>query len=215
MDMDIVYLGHASFRLKGKTKTVVIDPYGEKMGKYPRDVEADVLLVSHDHVDHNATDKVHGTPFLIDGPGEFEVGGVSVVGVPSFHDDENGVKRGTNTIFVIEMDGLRVVHLGDVGHKLTDDILEEIGSVDVALVPVGGVYTLDAKMAKEVTGQLDPWMVIPMHYKMPGCGLDDIAPVDEFLKEMGKPDVQPVPKLTVTADRLPEELQVVVLEKKS
>jgi len=213
--MEIAYLGHASFKIKGKQKTVVIDPYSDKVGKFPRDVEGDILLVSHDHFDHNAVEKVKGSPFLINGPGEYEVGGVSVVGVPCYHDEESGAKRGTNTMFVVEIDGLRIAHLGDLGHKLSDESLDDIGPIDVVMVPVGGVYTVDAKVAKEVVGQLDPWVVIPMHYKQAGCDVGEIAGVEEFLKEMSKSEVVPIPKLVLTADRLPEELQVVVLEKKS
>ncbi len=207
-------MGHASFRLKGKQKTVVTDPYGEDVGKFPKDVEADVMTVSHGHFDHNAKEKVKGTPFVIDGPGEFEVGGVSVVGIPLFHDDKHGEDRGANTAFVIEMDGLRVAHLGDLGHKLSESELEEIGSIDIALVPVGGTYTIGAKQAKEVVSQIDPSYVIPMHYKQEGITIEGLAGLDEFLKEMGKPDIVPVAKLSVVADKVPEELTVVVLEPK-
>jgi L-ascorbate metabolism protein UlaG (beta-lactamase superfamily) len=212
--MEITYLGHSSFRLKGKQKTVVTDPYGDKAGKYPKDVEADVVTVTHDHFDHNAVEKVKGTPFVINGPGEYEVGGVSVIGVATFHDDEQGKARGQNTVFVIEMDGLRIAHLGDLGHKFNDVQLDEIGPIDILLVPVGGFYTIDAKAAKEVTGQIDPWVVIPMHYSQPGMTVENIGGVDAFLAEMGKTGTLPIPKYAVSVDKLPEDLQVVVLEKK-
>jgi L-ascorbate metabolism protein UlaG (beta-lactamase superfamily) len=115
---------------------------------------------------------------------------------------------------VIEIDGLRVAHLGDLGHKLTDEQLEEIGAIDIVLVPVGGTYTIDSKTAKEVVGQVDPWVVIPMHYHLPDFGLKELAPVEDFLREMGKTEVVPVPKYMISADRLPEDMQLVVLEKK-
>lgn len=214
--MEITYLGHASFRLKGKQKTVVTDPYDERVGKFPKGIEADMVTVSHDHEDHNQIEKVHGSRFIVRGPGEYEIGGVSVVGVPTWHDDKNGGDRGRNTVYVVEMDGLRIAHLGDVGHKLSLEQLGEMGAIDILLIPVGGTYTIDAKTAAEVVKQVDPWVVIPMHYQTADTHLSNqLAGVEEFLKEMGKPDVVPVPKYNVTADRLPEELQVVVLERKT
>src|SRR3989344_3237556 len=188
--MEITYLGHSCFKLKGKTASAVTDPYLTKC-------DADVVTVSHGHDDHNQISKEGGTPFVIDGSGEYEVKGVSVIGVASWHDDQAGAKRGPNIIYVIEIDGLRVCHLGDLGHKLSDAQLEEIGSVDIVLVPVGGEYTLDAKQASDVVKQLDPWITIPMHYQQPGLDsarFGKLTGVEMFLKEMGK-EVTPIPKL--------------------
>jgi L-ascorbate metabolism protein UlaG (beta-lactamase superfamily) len=213
--MEITYLGHSSFKLRGKQKTVVTDPYGEKVGKFPRDIEADLVTVSHDHFDHNAVEKLKNKPFVINGPGEYEVGDVSVIGVSVFHDEKGGEERGRNTIFVIELDGLRVAHLGDLGHKLNDGQLEDMGAIDVVLIPVGGKYTIDAKTAKEVVGQIDPWVVIPMHYgETGGGGVEGLAPVADFLKEMGKSETVSIPKLVISTEKLPDDLQIVVLEKK-
>lgn len=214
--MEITYFGHSSFRLRGKTATVVTDPYGEAAGKFPKEVEADIATVSHGHDDHNAT-KLLSSSFIVDGAGEYEVKGVSVIGVHTWHDDKNGIERGANTIYVIEMDGLRIAHLGDLGHKLNEDQLEEMGPIDVAMVPVGGVYTIDPKRAVEVVRQVDPWVVVPMHYQQ--AGLDPqtfgkLVGVEEFLKEMGKSGIEPTAKLVISTDRLPSELQVVVLERR-
>ena len=212
--MEITYLGHSSFRLKGKTATVVTDPYDARCGKFPKDVVADIVTISHHHSDHDQVKLVTGNPFVIDGAGEYEVKGISVVGVSSWHDDKQGQERGPNTIYIIEMDGLRLSHLGDLGHKLSTAQLEEIGSVDVVFVPVGGVYTLDAATAGEVAKQLDPWIIVPMHYQTPDLKLSNqLAGVDAFLKEMGK-DLTAIPKLVISRDKLPQELQVVVLERK-
>lgn len=214
--MDINYLGHSSFRIKGRGAGVVTDPYNEKCGKYPRDVVAEIVTVSHDHADHNQTQLVGGSPFIVNGPGEYEIKGVSIIGIPSFHDDKKGVERGANTIYVFEVDGMRLVHVGDLGHKLSDGQLEDIGPVDIAMIPVGGEYTIDAKMAAEVAHQLDPWIIIPMHYKQAGLNEADfgkLTGVDEFLKEMGA-TVVPISKLSVTRDKLPQETQVIVLERK-
>lgn len=203
--MDIVYLGHSSFKIKGKGVTVVTDPY---LGKS----EADIVTVSHDHFDHNKTELV-SSRFVVNGPGEYEIGGVSIVGVGSFHDDKKGIERGKNTIYVIEMDGMRVCHLGDLGHKLEEGQLEEVGNVDIVMVPVGGVFTIDAKTAVEVVKQLEASIVIPMHYDLP-----ELTGAEVFLKEMGLPAGRqgaegPVAKLmTMTRDKLPSEMQVVWLK---
>jgi L-ascorbate metabolism protein UlaG (beta-lactamase superfamily) len=215
--MEVTYLGHSAFKIKGKTSAVVTDPYDVKVSKFPKDVDASIVTVSHQHFDHNAVSQIQGKPFIIDGPGEYEVGGVSIIGVATWHDEKSGSERGNNTVYVIEMEDFRLVHLGDLGHKLTQEQLDEIGSVDVAFVPVGGFYTIDAKTAAEVVKQLDPWIVVPMHYASLTLAPDlnaKLAPVEDFLKEMGKTDVVAIPKLVVSADRMPTEMQVVVLERK-
>ncbi|MDO8487951.1 MAG: MBL fold metallo-hydrolase [bacterium] len=214
--MEFSYLGHSAFKLKGKTATLVTDPYDAKVGKFPKDTTADIVTVSHDHFDHNQVKLISGSPFVIDSAGEYEVKGVSVVGVGSWHDNSGGSERGANVLYVIEMDGLRICHAGDLGHKLTDPQLEALGSLDIVLLPVGGTFTLDAKQAAEVVQQLDPWIVIPMHHQQPGldsAAFGKLAEVDVFLKELGK-TVTPVPKLVMSRDKLPTELQVVVLERK-
>lgn len=216
-DMEVTYLGHSSFKIKGKNSTVVTDPYDVKVSRFPKDVEADVVVVSHEHYDHNAVGQVGGKPFVINGPGEYEVGGVSVIGVQAWHDDKFGAERGDNTVYVIELDGMRLAYLGDLGHKFSQEQLDDIGSIDVVFVPVGGTFTIDAKVAAEVVKQVDPWVVVPMHYASltidPSLN-EKLAPVSEFLKEMGKPEVVAVPKLVISADRMPTEMQVVVLDRK-
>ena len=215
--MEITYLGHASFKLKGRAVTVITDPYDDKCGKFPKDMLADIVAVSHGHADHNQVSKVGGGPFVIEGPGEYEVKGVSVVGVHTFHDGQSGSLRGSNTVYVIELDDMRLLHLGDVGHKLTEDNLAQIGPIDLVFVPVGGEYTIDAGTAAEVVKQVDPWVVGPMHYQQPGLDQDmfgKLAGVEQFLKAMGKEGLAAVPKLTISADRVPTELQVVVLERR-
>lgn len=215
--MEITYLGHSSFKIKGKTATVVTDPYDAKCGKFPKDISADIVSVSHDHTDHNQIKLVEGSPFIVSGPGEYEVKGVSIVGVASWHDDSGGSQRGPNTIYVFEVDGLKVCHLGDLGHKLEEKQLEEIGSIDIAMIPVGGIYTLDVKTAAEVAKAIDPWVIIPMHYQQPGldgAAFAKLSGVEAFLREMGK-QVAPIPKLVISRDKLPEETQVVVLERKN
>ena len=214
--MEITYLGHSSFKLRGKTVTVVTDPYDASIGiKFPKHMSADIVTVSHDHNDHNAANTVEGSPFVIRGPGEYEVKGVAIVGIGVFHDDAGGSKRGKNTIYRIELDGVSIVHLGDLGHTLKTDQMDGLDGVDILLIPVGGIYTIDAKIAREVVTAIEPSVVIPMHYNREGLDqktFGTLAPVATFLIEIGKEGILPVPKLTVTKDKLPEELQVVVLQ---
>jgi L-ascorbate metabolism protein UlaG (beta-lactamase superfamily) len=216
--MEITYLGHSAFKLKGKDGTVVTDPFADGIGLSFPNVSADIITISHQHEDHNASKRVNGTarraePFVAEFPGEYEVGGISVFGVPSFHDDEKGAARGQNTIFTILIDDLRVCHLGDLGHELTAGQLEAIGVVDVLLCPVGGHFTIDAKQAMTVIQQIEPSYVLPMHYKTAnhGEGFSQVEPLETFLKEYG---VQPVsqPKLVVEKLKLPEETELVVLD---
>lgn len=210
--MDITYLGHSSFKLKGKGASVVTDPYSNETGlKYPK-VEADIVTISHEHPDHNNSTGVGGDPKIINGAGEYEIGGVSIFGVPSYHDEKGGEERGRNTIYVINIDGVNVCHLGDLGHKLTSTELDEIGTVHVLLIPVGGVYTIDAGQAVEVVSQLEPSIVIPMHYNTPGLKYE-LGSVEDFLKEIGTEPLRDA-KFTVTVTTLPETMQVVVLERK-
>lgn len=212
--MELAWLGQAAFRLKGKSATVVTDPFDSSFtGLKWSKVEADIVTVSHEHQDHNASSQVTDATFIAQGPGEYEIKGIAFTGVSSWHDNKEGAERGKNVIYTFNIDGVRVCHLGDLGqHQLTDQQLEEIGDVDVLLVPVGGTYTINAAEAAKVTAQLEPKVIIPMHYKIEGLKFD-LDTVDHFLKEMGKEDVQPVGKLSVSSDKLPEEAQVVVLEK--
>ncbi len=214
--MDITYLGHSSFKLRGKAATVVTDPYRSSIGlPFPKHVTSDIVTVSHDHDDHNAISAVEGTPFIVTGPGEYEIKGVGIVGLGVYHDDEKGAKRGKNTIYRIELDGLSVVHLGDLGHELSAAQVDSLDGVDILLVPVGGIYTIDAGLAAKIVGEIEPTIVIPMHYNRPDLDqkmFGTTAGVDAFLREMGKTDVSPQPKFSVTRDKLPEQMQVIVLQ---
>jgi len=218
--MDITYLGHAAFKLRGKNVTVVTDPYDSATGLTMPKVSADVVTVSHEHGDHNEVTKISGTarrsePYIIRAPGEYEVQGVGVFGWASFHDASQGKERGKNTIYVIHIDGVRVVHLGDLGHIPDNDLLEDIGEVDVALVPVGGVYTIDASQAAEVALMLQASYVVPMHFLTSAHNQEvfgSLQPVDAFVKAMGLNQGEVVDKLSVSANSIPEEEQVVILK---
>lgn len=195
--------------------TIVTDPYDKEIGVRLPKTSADIVTVSHDHYDHNKIKEVQGEPFVISGPGEYEVKGVFVHGLTSFHDKQEGKERGTNTIYAIKLleEEITIAHLGDLGHTLSNEQLEHLENVDVLLIPVGGKYTIDAKEAVEVINQIEPRMVIPMHYKMAGCKINDIAGVDSFCKEMGV-CTEKMNKLKISKKDLPqEEVRVVVLER--
>lgn len=217
--MDIYWYGQACFKIKGKNAAVIIDPFSPEFTglKLPKDLQADMVLTSHEHEDHNFSSPVVSAqgsrPMVFSRPGEYEVAGVVVTGINSFHDNSEGSERGANTIFHILFDGLDIVHLGDLGQtKLTEEQVAQIGQTDILLIPVGSVYTIDAKVASEIVAQLEPKIIIPMHYKIDGLKFD-LEGVENFLKEMGAEGVVPVPKLSITKEKLPEEPQVVVLGK--
>lgn len=217
--MDITYLGHSSFRIKTKTATVVTDPFDTQMVgiKYPQQ-EADIVTVSHDHADHNAADKVTGVRKVIEGPGEYEVMGVSIIGYKTYHDSKNGEERGKNTVYVFETEKLRVCHLGDLGHSLSEDLVNELGDIDILIVPVGGDYTIDSKLAAEAVNKIEPFIVIPMHYQQEGLKADTFSSldgVDNFLKETGL-TVENLDKLTIKKEDIMEDqsTKVVVLSRK-
>lgn len=217
--MDITYLGHSSFKIKTKTATLITDPFDPKMVglKYPQN-ESDIVTVSHAHGDHNATDKVTVAKKVIEGPGEYEVSGISVMGYSTFHDSKNGEERGKNTVYVIEAEGLRILHLGDLGHIPNEDVVDEIGDVDILMVPVGGFYTIGPKEATEIVTKLEPYFVIPMHYKAEGMNAElaeKLLPLEDFLKESGM-TTENMPKFTIKKDDIMEDqnTKVIVLEKK-
>ena len=192
---------------------MVTDPFSNEIGfKLPK-MEANVLLVSHQHYDHNNVKGVAGNPFLIEGPGEYEIRGIFIQGISSFHDSREGKERGRNTIYTIDAEDMRICHLGDLGQKeLTPEQLDKIDNVDVLMVPVGGTYTVDAKGAASIISQIEPRIVIPMHYKIPKLKIK-LDGVDRFLKEMGKKTSEAQQKLLVKKKDLPkEETKIVVLK---
>jgi L-ascorbate metabolism protein UlaG (beta-lactamase superfamily) len=217
--MDITYLGHSSFKIKTKTATVITDPFDSQMVGFKYSAaEAEIVTVSHSHHDHNAIDKVIGVKKVFEGPGEYEVMGVSIIGYSSFHDTREGAERGKNTIFVFEAEGLRLAHLGDLGHMLSDDLVNEIGSIDVLMIPVGGKFTIGPKEAAEIVGKIDPYFIIPMHYAVPELNpqtFTGMEPVGTFLKEIGM-TVENLPKFSLKREDILEDQssKVIILEKK-
>jgi len=211
--MEITWYGQACFRLRGRGVSVVTDPYSPDLGiKLPR-LTATVVTVSHDHKDHNNAQAVKGSPFVISGPGEYEVEGIFVIGVSTFHDAKKGEELGRNTTYLIEFEDLTICHLGDLGHVPDQEQIEQMNSVDILLIPVGGHTTLTASKAAEVIGLLEPKVVIPMHYQIPGLNVQ-LNSVSRFLKEMAVEAPEKQDSLTITKTQLPEETRIVILEPK-
>lgn len=208
--MEITWLGHSCFRIKGKNGTVITDPFGEGTGYHLGKATADIVTVSHDHPGHNFVKGISGTPKVISGPGEYEIAGIFIYGVRTYHDSEKGQIRGKNTGFLMEIDDVRLAHLGDLGHVLSAAQAEELSEADILLIPVGGKSTIDAPAAAEIVHLLNPKIVIPMHYKTEDCKAELDGP-GRFLSEMGAKDLTPLPKFSVNKTSLPPETQLIIL----
>ena len=209
--MDISWLGHSCFRIRGSHTIVITDPYPPGLGYSLGKPNARIVTVSHQHPGHSYVQGIGGEPKPVIGPGEYEIGGVLIIGIATFHDGEGGRKRGKNTAYLMEIDEISVCHLGDLGHVLTAEQVEELDNVDVLLLPVGGVSTINAPMAAEVVRQLEPKAVVPMHYKTSALSWE-LEPVARFLKEIGVKQVNSQPKLSLTRSSLPASTQVFLLD---
>ncbi len=211
--MEITWLGHSCFRLRGRDAAVVLDPCPKSTGYNIGRPNADIVTVSHDHPGHNHVGAVAGSPRVVNGPGEFEIAGVLIMGIRTYHDGEKGSKLGKNTAYVLELDDVRVCHLGDLGHVPTPEQVEDLSGVDVLLAPVGGGNTIGAAAAAETVSLLEPKLVIPMHYRTPAAKTE-LEPLDRFLKEMGAPGAfdERQPKLSLAKSTLPHETKVLVLD---
>ena len=212
--MFITWLGHSCFKIQDKIGpeglTIITDPFDKSINLKPPSLEADIVTVSHGHYDHNNIKALRGHPFVVKEAGEYDAKGVAICGVESYHDAQHGKERGNNIIYRLEVDDISVVHLGDLGHILDNKQLEILAGTDILLIPVGGKHTIDAKEAVEVVAQIEPRLVIPMHYKISGLKLD-IDGVDKFIKELG---VKPVheEKLKISKKDLPaEDMELVIL----
>ena len=216
--MDIKWFGQSCFEIKNKNVTVITDPYNDDIGlKLPK-LKANIVTVSHNHYDHNNVARVEkANPgkevFVADTPGGDEVEGVLIEGISTFHDDKKGAGLGLNTIFEMKINGLTVCHLGDLGVSLTDEQVDNLDDIDILFVPVGGTYTLDAKGAVEVIEQIEPRMVIPMHYKTEGLNIKELEGVEKFIKELGV-DAEKMDSLKIEKKDLPQEgMRLVILNK--
>ena len=208
--MEITWYGRACFRLRGRDATVITDPCPPSTGFVAGKHDVDLLTMSHAHADHSYTRSITAG-LTLTRPGEYEFHDLLVSGVRTFHDGSGGSERGENIVFTIEVDGVHVCHLGDLGHLLSEEQITEIGPVDVLLVPVGGNFTISPSEAGEVVSQISPKLVIPMHYAVNGASTDLQGP-EKFLNEMAVTEPLRQPKAQITPTSLPDEMQVVLLE---
>src|SRR3989344_4698443 len=223
--MVITYYGLSCFKIQSGDTVLAIDPYSKESGLVPPRFESHAVLSTHDHDNHNniealASKEEDEGAFKITGPGEYEFRGITVRGIASFHDAKGGKAKGKNTIYVIEMEGMRLVHRGDYGEKeLRSEVQEALGTPDILFIPVGGNPpaggggTIDAEEAAKLLNQIEPRIIIPMHYKISGLA-DKLDGVEVFMKEMGE-KVEPAEKLTIKKKDLPaaEESRIVILKK--
>ena len=211
--MKVKWLGHSCFLITSRDGLrVITDPYavGGGINYSPIKETADVVVVSHDHGDHSNVSTVQGKPEVVKGSGTKTTKGIQFKGIATYHDASQGKQRGLNTVFCFTMDDIKLCHLGDLGHVLSPEQVNEIGGVDILFVPVGGFYTIDAPVASQVCDQLKPKVVIPMHFKTPRCAYP-IAGVEDFLK--GKKGVRGVrdSEVDLEQEKLPAATEIVLL----
>jgi L-ascorbate metabolism protein UlaG (beta-lactamase superfamily) len=209
--MEIVWLGHSCFRIRGREATVVMDPCPPASGYTIGKPTADIVTISHEHDNHSYLKAVAGSPTILSRPGEYEISGAFLTGVRTYHDTQKGQDRGKNIAFIVEMEDIKICHLGDLGHTPSPEQVEEMVGCDVLLVPVGGGTTIDGAKAAEVVSILDAKLVVPMHYHT-DAHKDRLDTAERFLKEMEVKAVEPQPKLQITRSAIPDEPQVVLLD---
>ncbi|MCK4331351.1 MAG: MBL fold metallo-hydrolase [Dehalococcoidia bacterium] len=209
--MEITWLGHSCFRIKGKDAIVITDPCHPSLGYTLGKLHADIVTLSHFHPGHSYSEAITSEFKEIRGPGEYELKGIFITGIATFHDSEQGNKLGRNTVYVLEMDGITLCHMGDLGHLPASQLMEAIGDVDVLFLPVGGVSTIAGSTAAEIVRHLSPRIVIPMHYKT-SAEVKDFQPVDRFLTELGIKEMVSQRKLSINRSTLPTSTQVTILD---
>jgi L-ascorbate metabolism protein UlaG (beta-lactamase superfamily) len=211
---ELSWLGHACFRLKSRDITIVLDPVGRTFGYDISKVRPDIVTISHQHPGHNHTEALKGSFTIIDGPGEYEIKEIFITGVRTYHDDAHGANYGHNTVYSIALEDIIFCHLGDLGHTLSSDQLEQIGPVDVLLTPAGGA-ALSVSQVAEVIAQIEPGIVVPMHYATASATAAGLEPLDKFARELGIADVTPRDRLTVRRNDIPEAAQIIILADRS
>jgi L-ascorbate metabolism protein UlaG (beta-lactamase superfamily) len=212
--MKIKWIGHSCFLVTaGDGTRVILDPYKKESHLDYIEVrdKADIVTVSHDHFDHNHTVLITGHPDILKGAGKWNIKGISIRGISAWHDDKMGRERGNNTIFCLELDGVRLCHLGDIGHLLNQTELKAIGAVDVLMLPVGGIFTIDAAQAGEQCVRINPMVAIPMHYKTDRCSFLQYT-ADDFA--MGKPKVKRLDssEVEIIKASMPTQTEVIILQ---
>jgi L-ascorbate metabolism protein UlaG (beta-lactamase superfamily) len=208
----ISWMGHAMFILEDKGgNRLVTDPYNEYVGYNLPDIEADIVLVSHDHGDHSNIDLVKGNPIIKRDTGAQEIKGILITGFSSHHDSYKGKERGPNVIFRWEMQGLVFIHLGDLGHVIEGELAEELSGADVLFIPVGGVFTIEDSQAEQVVKKLKPHIAVPMHYRTPACSLP-LQTEEPFVARFDNVERTGKQPLLISKENLPEKVRILVMD---
>jgi L-ascorbate metabolism protein UlaG (beta-lactamase superfamily) len=212
--MEITYFGLNAVRLRGREATVMIDPYEPKLGLSPVRLNVQIVIFTHEDPTHFSLQGLSGDPHQVMGAGEFEIKAVAMTGTQTYHDAKKGAERGKNFVYTVEIDDLRVCHLGHLGHALSEEQLDAIGSKIVLFVPIGGGSHINSAQATEIVNQIEPKLVIPISYKLPGLTLlaQNLEGVEQFAKEMGATDLTPQPKLQISVTPTVDETKLVILE---
>jgi L-ascorbate metabolism protein UlaG (beta-lactamase superfamily) len=210
--MEIVWLGHSCFRIRGREATVVADPCPPSTGYIIGKPTADIVTISHNHDTHSYLKAIAGRPTVLITPGEYEIHGAFITAISTFHDGEKGAERGKNLAFVIEMEDIKVCHLGDLGHTPSAEQVEDMVGCDILLIPVGGGTTIDGAQAAEIANMLEAKLVVPMHYRTETSKDKTMDTAERFLKEMQVTSVEPQAKLSINRSNIPGETQVVILD---
>ena len=208
--MEITWLGHSCFRLRSNDVVAITDPFPDSIGLSMGELEAAAVTISHDHPNHGYWQGVRGDPKVLSGPGEYELSGIYITGLmtPRGYGATEGER---NTAYIIDMENLRLCHLGDVKEILTTRQVEELTPVDILFLPAGGVCTIEISQAVEIIRRLEPHVVVPMHYSLPGLGVQ-LRGLDDFKREMGMKETEALPRLNITVSNRPQEMRVVILE---
>ncbi|MEA2097805.1 MAG: MBL fold metallo-hydrolase [Patescibacteria group bacterium] len=214
--MNITWYGHSCFKLQNKDVVLIADPFDKKVGLRPPCGAADIVTISNNHYGHNNSEVIKNNPFIVDSAGEYEIKKITIRGINSCRDNKKGEERGFNTIYVIEIEDLKICHLGDFGQEgFFNGQLEEIGQIDILFIPVGGIFTIDWKATSTIISQIEPRIIIPMHYRLPGMNkeLSKMDTVDNFCKERGISTKDAVDKLSIKKKDLPQDEAKVILMK--
>lgn len=216
--MNIVWKGQSCFQIsttpnKNGLVSIVIDPFDKETGLKVPKFQANILLTTHNHRDHNNTRAVSGEYLLINRPGEYDIKSIFIEGIPSFHDDSQGKEKGANTIYTIKSEDIKICHLGDLGQKeLNPEQLKRIGEVDILMIPIGGTYTIDSSEAIKIMAQIEPKIIIPMHYHLPGMKIK-LDSIDKFLKILGIKKAETTAKLSIKKkDISDQEAKIITLQ---
>lgn len=216
--MQIQYYGHSCFKIttkpfgRGKDDvTIFIDPFDKAVGLRPPQGNADLVLVTHDHHDHNNVSALKGDPNVIDIPGEYSVKGANIIGTSSFHDSKKGAEQGLNTFYIVESEDIRLCHLGDLGSDLTEKQYETINGIDVLMIPIGGTYTIDGKQAAEIAKKIEPKIIIPIHFKIKGSTVKDLDDEKKFCTEMGNCPKERLSKINLKKNEIESKNMEVII----